>query len=221
MVDIATEVEPDFTDVLLRVFEAARSQEFGPILASVETYDATRGVCDATPIVAVSIDGELVQLPTLRCIPVQWPGGGGIGAGSGAFTAPLAKGDVVELSPQMADFSGWQTHGALGQEPPDPRRSQLSDVVAKPRFRPMNSPLPAEALANDGPVVYGPTAVYLARSVAADFVALASKVNAHLTALQTYLDSHIHPTPSGPSSPPTVPSPVPPTTVGSTIIHAE
>lgn len=208
MTDIATEVSPSLTDFVYRVFAAARAMEFGPIMAEVELYNKDKQVVDATPVVWAPLDGILTRLPTIRCIPVQWPSGP-----SGALTVPLSKGGLVQLVPQMADITKWHNQGSVSVEPADPRAYQLSDVVAIPGGRSMASPLPADALADDGPVLWGVPFVYLGGSTATDFAALASKIDAHLLALKVYLDA----LPQGTLAP--IPgSPVPPTTVGSLIV---
>lgn len=215
MVDIATEVEPELGDVIAAIVEAVQDQRHGPILGEVQSYDSSKQICDVKPIIAVVIDGEFSDLPVIRCVPVLWPGGG-----QGAFTAPLTPGDVGQLIPQMGDISGWQTHGAVGQTPADPRRGSLTDMAFVPRYRPMSNPLPSQAVAADGPVVYGPVAVYLGGSDAADFVALASKSDFNWDEFKKWADAHIHTTPSGPSGVPTVPSPTP-SAVGSIVVKAK
>lgn len=212
MADIITEISPTMADWINRIFEAAKAGEYGPIMAEVETYDDSLQICDATPVVWVPRDGELTRLPTIRCIPVQWPSGL-----TGSFTTPLTKGALVELVPQMADITKWHNQGSVGVEPDDPRAFQLSDVVAIPGGRSMANPLPPAASAVDGPVVWSTGFVYLGSSLATAFVAKANLVDSNWTALKIWLDVHAH---AGPGSPPATPSPTP-TAVGSAKVKVE
>ena len=212
MVDIATEVRPDLTDLIFRLIADAQAQSFGPILAEVESYVSLTQVCTATPLVVVVRDGEPTRLATMQCIPVIWPGGK-----KGGLTSPLVKGDIVELVPQMADITGWQTHGAIGGTPEDPRALQLSDIVAIPGGRSMASPLPPAAVSNLGPVLHRGDSplVFLGSSLATDFVSLSSIVDANFAALKVYLDLLLVGTlPAVPNSPV-------PASVGSTKVRSE
>lgn len=212
MADQPTEVSPGLADMVLRLIEQAKADDFGPILAEVESYKSATQVCNATPLIVISRDGELTRLPTMQCIPVIWPGGK-----MGGLTAPLVKGDIVELVSQIGDITGWQTHGAIGGTPEDPRALQLSDVVAIPGGRSMKSPLPPSAVSDLGPVLHrgDSSLVFLGSSLAADFVGLASIIDANFTALRIYLDLLPAGTlPPGPASPT-------PAAVGSTKVRSE
>jgi len=191
-------IAPDLADVLLMAFKAAQERQVGPLPAKVESYSVDTQVCDATPLVRVPVAGELVQPPTCRDVPVLWPSGAGW-----YVHAPLARGDTVWLLPAGADISQWHTQGVSGSTEVQHRRLSLADVVAIPGSVPLTAPLSPPG---DNAYVISAPEVRLGDGAASESVAIASKVLAELQNLVTWLNTHTHPTPSGPSSPPTTPA---------------
>ncbi|PIV98554.1 MAG: hypothetical protein COW42_13940 [Deltaproteobacteria bacterium CG17_big_fil_post_rev_8_21_14_2_50_63_7] len=137
---------PRFEDILDRAIKSRLENQRGPQPARVVLYNPATQLADVDPLLSVYIDGELVDPPTLRGVPVQWPRGGG-----GALTFPLVAGDVVYIIPAEVDLGPWEASEAAGA--PTPRRFSLSDVVAIPGVSSRVQPLPATA--------YDPTAAVL------------------------------------------------------------
>jgi len=75
-------------------------------------------------------DGSSLPAPLIYNVPVQWmAAAGGVG-----FTAPLKRGDVVELRFAQRSLEGWLSGN--NDAPDDPRRSDLADCVATPIMAP-------------------------------------------------------------------------------------
>ena len=118
--------------------------------AVVESYDASKQTCEATPVVKRTVfdeAGEKIQeeLPKITNIPVIWPRGGGFFA-----TLPLEKGDHVILLFNEAAIGPWRDSGEIS-EAGDLRRHGLGYPVALPGIAPDSSPI-ADAR-NDAAVI--------------------------------------------------------------------
>lgn len=126
------------------------------------------------------------ELPVIPNVPVQYPTGGGIN-----ITWPLLPGDSVWL--EIVDHSLDEWHG--GQPEPvfvaDQRRFSLSDAIAVPGARKNANPVPATAVAPGALVVEAPD-IRLGSSAAVQTVALSPLVDARLTAIETFLATHVH-----------------------------
>jgi hypothetical protein len=188
-------------------------------VARVEAYDPERQLIDAQPLVLETFEHEgeehVERLPVIRNVPVCFPGGGGF-----ALLFPVAVGDTVLLVFADRSLDKWKSYGGE-QHPREPRRHHLSDAIAVPGLRSFAEPLPDAPgmfdpaphakLADVGGVgVYvsrapGGTEVRLGDANPGDAVALASKVEARLSALEQAFALHTHLTPTGPTSPPVTP----------------
>ena len=183
--------EPTLEDLVAAIARGEQSTTYGPLPAKVVTYDSTKQIVDAKPLVLVSVEGELQSLPVIRSIPVRWPSGA-----SWAVTAPLAAGDVVWLHPAGADISQWLAQGAEDSQSVTHRRSSLSDCYAEPGSRPFSSPLSGDAIDSQALTLLA-AKVKLGGSGAVDYVALASVVNAIFDDIENILENHVHTAPEG------------------------
>jgi hypothetical protein len=170
----------------------------GPLPGRIVSYDRTTQRADVEPLVFPR--GQ--ALPIVRDVPIVWPRGA-----AGSITIDLSAGDFVELVPSEVDVSAWSVREVKG-EAPTQRTYDLADCVAIPGLGTLVSKLGSDAVAS-GAIVIAGASILLGSSAASDFVALASKVLTELGNIKTAFDAHIHPTPAGPSSPPTIPMPAP------------
>lgn len=217
------------TTSLGELFEKSRSSAtsgiFTAIPAKVLRFDATRKTVDVEPMVRIPVVGEddevtAEDIPNIPNVPVLYP------ASSACFVSfPLAAGDFVLLVFSMLSTSEWRATGEKST-PLDNRRHGLGGAFAIPG-----------AFADGGAVASGddggtvaigkrggeriafPGAQIEIGAGAADFAALASKVDAGFAQITTYLTSHTHTSaaPASPTSPPIVP-PTSVATVASTTI---
>lgn len=173
-----TEGAPTFMDLIEAAFDEYFRKFTGPMLAEIKSYNQTNQTADLQPLVKIYVQDTLVDMPILRQVPIQWPGGG-----DGALTFPLASGDVCGIIPQGVDISNWVASGSKNQAAATRRKFSLSDVVAIPRFKSISSPLPVTAYSALGPVLSGGQ-IFLGNSTAVDFII---KGNTHNTLFSTYL----------------------------------
>lgn len=168
------------------------------IPARVEAYDAAKQTVDVKPLIFdVHIDGdggEIVEsIPVLPGVRVMHLRGGGFFA-----AVPLEKGDFVQLLVNDRCLDRWRQKGTESN-PGDLRLHDLADAVAFPCGYPDTAPLTdasssAMLVGKDGgPVIkIDATTVSLWSKTATDFVALASKVDARVGALEAAFATHAH-----------------------------
>lgn len=177
---------PDLAEVIRRAIEHGIARVHTSIPARVVSYDAAR----QTATVQITIrsrfrnaDGQIVTFlpPPIPNVPVQFPSGGGC-----SLTWPLVEGDPVLLVFAERSIDEWRAQSGDDHEPSDPRRFDLSDAVALAGVRSPADPLPADAVHASDVVIRGN--VRLGSAEAADLVALASKVEAALSALKAAID---------------------------------
>jgi len=177
--------------------EAARattSAATGPVKVAlpawVQIYDRAR----QTAIVQIAIayrvrdarTGALLprmRPPTLP-IPVIWPGG---------ITWDLEEGEWGLCVFADRSIDEWAATGNQAITPADPRRFDVSDAIFIPGVKPPGDPLPSDAYASGAVVLWdrGTSDIRLGSSGAADFVALASRVNTEISRLWTVLTTWI------------------------------
>jgi len=186
---------PEPLDLIEEQLAALTAQWCGPVPGRVESYTPATQRADIAIPAVVLVDGVATALPTLRAVPVLFPGGL---AGQASITWPLAAGDLVLLLPPGWELGAWYQSGAQAL-PVGERRWSLSDIVAIPSWpRPLSSPPASTSYASDG-VVIGPK-LYVASAAATDAAAKASVVDARLTALETFAASHVHPVTTAPGT---------------------
>ena len=186
----------DLADILDQAIEQAIRDLDGPILATIESYDAASQRVDCKPVVPLVYRGLVLPAPTLQGVPVMAP----ISA-LGGLTIPLQSGDTVQLVVQGWEIDQWLASGQAPQEPTTKRRFSLSDLVAIPALR--RAGLSSTEYSATSPVLSG-NPVLLGDSTATDFVALASLVLTQLQNIQLTLtdviakyNGHMHKNSSG------------------------
>jgi hypothetical protein len=192
--------DPTFEDLFNRMLGDETAKIKGAVPATVISYDAATQRCDAKPLAQMAKDGsgEMTPLAVCRSVPVRWPSGAGW-----ALTGPMAPGDIVWLRPAGCDISAWSQHGTADATGTTPRKGSLSDVIAEPGSRPVTDPLASSAY-HAAAAVLSAALVLLGDSTATEFVALATKTVTELNDIRTKFDAHIHGTPAGNSTVPTV-----------------
>lgn len=197
----------------------------------VVSYDPTKQQVKVQPVVQrVDPDGQVRPYPPIAACPVAFPAGGGY-----CLSWDLQAGDLGLLVFASAAIGQWVATAQETVRPESARRGSLSDGVFVPGIRPQGTPLATLAggglsvgkedgtarlhISSAGVVQVKGGTVEIGPS-ATDKAALASLIDAHFTALKTALDLHTHTSasPGSPTSPPIVPSPAPPATVGSSTV---
>lgn len=211
--------DPTWEDVVAAYVEDGLDRRDGSVIALIQSYDSARQLAEVRAVVPVKDAVTRVLLNPIFTVRVAWPRAGSAGAQLFADTWPLTRGDPMRVMPQDRDHSGWFASGITGVEPRGKHRSQMVDAVAVPGGASDVDPLPAAAVASDGRVIYGFPFVYLGSSAATDFIALAGLALGELQSIVTQHNTHTHPTPAGPSSPPTTPM-TNPSSVASTVVKS-
>jgi hypothetical protein len=216
---------PDLSEVLQAAISRALGGMFVALPGRVVIYDPSTQTADVQPMVQFPVifeDGseDVDLLPVLPSVPIAFPRGGG------AFiTFPIKPGDLVLLVFCDRSIDLYKSGAAtVPINPIDLRQHDLSDAVAIPGFYTLPKALKdAVPSAKDMALGFENGAhVNIKKSGTVEvttgglptsiggFVALANLVLAELTAIQTFFNTHTHPTaPSGPVSTPTVPMPAP------------
>ena len=154
--------------------------------------DTASGFANVQPFPAIYQDGDVVELPTLHNVPVTYPGGAG-----GSITWELKAGDVVLLIFASAALGRYRQDGAEG-DPAEQRRFDLSDAWAIPLAA--GGPITATA---GKVVIAAPTAPGGVVAVGGDTATQAAVLG---DALLLWLNSHIHTTALGPTTPAATPA---------------
>lgn len=184
-------LQPNLADLLRAAIDRRQRQLHTALPGVVDSYDAATQT--ATVSLQVQLEtpegGAFEAVPALADVPVVWPGGA-----VGYFHGDLSAGDPVLCIFSESDFGGWFATGSV--LPPDFQRRHGLYGVAVPGLR--REPLPVTS----GHVTIGGEELRLGSDSAANFVALANLVDAHLSTIQAAYDAHVHPTDMGPSGPP-------------------
>ena len=185
----------------------------------IEKFDG-KSLVDVKPLLSRkyavdNAEGDIVaqtaEYPVIPNVPVAWPRGGGW-----VLKFPLKKGDPCWLMFAERSLDKFlDTDGASVVDQDDARRHHLSDAVCYPGMTTAKSiPFPDNSTdlllgLEDGSAVVQITAGGLLRLGAVDGnkpLALADNADARLSALESWANSHMHPTAApGPPSPPVTP----------------
>lgn len=215
-------MEPGWAEVTRRALENRLHDLHVALPGQVVVYVPATQTADVLPMVRRVVarddpreDPIKEDLPIIRGVPVQFSSGGAL---QFSIHFPLIPGDTGMLLFSEASFAQWRATGKLS-DPGDLRRHGISYPVFIPGVRPSTKPIPgasatAATMGNASPspslIEFGATDLKLGRS-ATDFVALASLVEARLTAIEAILNGHVHtgvttgPGSSGPLATPLVP----------------
>lgn len=195
-------VEPTDVEVIRAALESRLLDVHTCLPGKVVIFDPSTQSVNVQPTVKRAVpktdgdgdgDVEHEELPIIHNVPVAFPGGGGY-----SMRFPITPGDHVWLMFSESAMATWRTTGQIA-EPGDLRRHDLSYACAI--YLPFATTLEAAAAATD-PLI-PPTAAKMVcpfpfsfgDQAIADFVALASKVDAAMTLIK----AHVHPTAMGPS----------------------
>lgn len=183
-----TQANPTWEEVIGAYVDAGLNRRDGSIVTLAESYDQARQIAEVRSVVPIrrGPTGELLN-PIFK-VRVAWQRTAGGGAQQFADTMPITRGDPMRVMPQDRDLSAYFASGTTGVEPPGKHRSQLIDALAVPGGASDVDPLPAEAVAADGRVIYATPFVYLGSSAATQFIALAGLVLAELQANKNHFD---------------------------------
>ena len=106
----------------------------------VVSYDPKRNRAVVRPSLPKRLaDGTELAAPDIHEVPILWTSGGGA-----TFTFPVKPGDGVMLQSQQRSLEGWL--GGSDAAPDDPRRFDMSDVVAVPGLRSASPPTDPDAV---------------------------------------------------------------------------
>lgn len=176
------------------------------IPAVVQSYDPQKQTVTVQPAIARAIideDGLEAKetLPQIPDVPVVFPSGGGY-----YVTFPIAAGDTVLLVFSERPIDTWLAKGGTNNDPGDLRTHSLGDAFAIPCTRPTKdafTDVSSDTMAlgkQGGPQVHvDASTVALFSKTAADWVALASKVDAEITKIWNVINALTVPTALGPS----------------------
>ena len=102
-------------------------------IAKVVSYDNTKQLVNVQPLNKYTyINGDVLELPQILEVPVQWPAGG-----SAIMTFPLSTDDTVIVVFSERSIEEWKI-GLSGESiptPKDPRNHHISDAIAIPCIR--------------------------------------------------------------------------------------
>ncbi len=182
-------MEATLAEVIRQAIESRLLDVHTALPGVVVTYDPATQTANVLPAVRRALpleDGtEHEDLPIIPNVPVGWMRGGGY-----SFQFPLVPGDHVWLVFSEAATGAWRESGALSN-PVDHARHDLSYPIALPACAPDSGALPA-ALGALLSVPTGGTLFLGGQGPAADYVALAGKVEAELNAMRTWCAAHTH-----------------------------
>jgi hypothetical protein len=173
---------PSLAEVLRRARSRAVQDVRVGLPGVVVAYDSASQLTDVKPQISDTFEEEdgtvsNIDIPVIVNVPVIFPAGGGM-----RITFPVRTGDTVWLMFSDRSLDAWLSAGG-DTAPADLRRHHLSDAVAIPGLHPNNA---AWSDADTSVITLG------SDSGTADWVALASKVNARLDALESAMNSHVH-----------------------------
>jgi hypothetical protein len=125
--------EPDLNDVFRVALERIQSSIRTAVPATVVSFDRGPRLCSVSvDMLARLRSGDVIALPQIDRVPVQWPAGGGW-----AMDADLAVGENVLLIVFDRDISGWLPAGAV-EAPVRRMMHDISSCVAIPGLRPIS-----------------------------------------------------------------------------------
>lgn len=180
--------DPELPEIIFAAVDRRLRGVHTALPAKVVSYDVATQTAKVEISVKLEIrPGEYEQPPPLEEVPVLWPRGGGY-----YVHLPLAAGDCVLLVFSEQDPSEWYTQEEV-TEPPLTKRHGLYPFAipgAAPLSKAIASPPEGATLGKEGgaSVTVTGSNVALGSPTAADFVALATKVDANFNALK----SHFH-----------------------------
>ena len=201
MTTVAASRSPTLSEVLRTSVDYFLQDLYSALPGRIDVYDAATQKADIKPLIKrliASESGEEIveELPILPQVPIVFPRGGG-----GFFmTFPLKPGDLVLLVFNQRSIDKYIAGPGEDTNPDDFVIHDISDAVAIPGFYPDSKALKDIdsddlVMGFDGGVsihLNKEGVINLGSKAAADALALASKVNSNVDALQAAHDSHTH-----------------------------
>lgn len=214
---------PSLAEVCELAARQAISDFFAVVPGVVVDYDAAAGTATIKPAVQqVGGDGVPYVLPPIPGVRVLC-----LGTAGADIVLEVAPDDAGLLLVSSLCMDQWVEGGDASAKPTSTRRGNLADAVFLPTriTKPQaHTPGPTTRLLIDatGNVTLTCGLIKLGSASASKAVALAPDLASHLTALETYINAHVHTcaAPASPSSPPVTPSPTPPN-IAATKVKAE
>ena len=212
-----------WADIILAGIQGHAENVYISLPGVVETYYPLTQTADISCAVQLPVtvldDGstDYDTLPVFPQVPVAFPRGGGF------FMAfPLAKGDGVTLVFSSLSHEDFRTTGQVPSAPTDVQRNGPGSPIAIPcNIQDLKALTALDAAAagahmvvgkEGGPQIHLDGSTVSLGSLATDFVALSSKVDAALVTILAAYNAHTHPTAAvGPVSPPSLLVPSVPT----------
>ena len=218
----------DLADLLIAAMDARLVDLHTALPGRVRSYDAATQLADVEPLLKRALrtelgDKVLEALPIIPSVPVVFPRGGGY-----FVSLPLAAGDCGLLVFSERAIDRWRSTGEVA-DPGDQRMHGLSGALFVPGLGPRGDAL-ADADASEmrvgrdggAQIAITPTGIEIGAG-ATEHIGLGDQIQAHLDALKTWLEAHVHTAPpgGGATSPPTVVPAPDPGTVASAIHTVE
>ena len=191
---------PDNQDLIAQAIESALLNGHHALPGIVQSYDDETKTCSVQPAVTRPLpveDGTTVyeQLPIIQNVPVAV-----LGCPAISIEFELVKGDTVWLVFADYSFAAWRGNGQVS-DPPDLRKSGPGYPIAIPWFRPNGKASTDEksTIGKAGGVRLHFKSGTIEVGNGSDFVAMAQKTDARLTALENWANSTTFPTGVGPT----------------------
>ncbi|MCK5603276.1 hypothetical protein KAR91_15440 [Candidatus Pacearchaeota archaeon] len=119
---------PTLAEVLQNAIRAEMLEIHTMLPAKVEKYDPDKQKASVSPLLKKKyVDGEIVQLPVINDIPVQWLSGG-----DAFIHMPLKVGDIGMVIFAERSLDKWLSGDGSAVVPDDPRHHNLTDAVFIP-----------------------------------------------------------------------------------------
>ena len=197
--------DPTIVEAVTAAIRGEIAQMRTAIAGVVQNFNAATQRCSVQAGVQITLlDGTTVSDPLFVDVPVCYPGAGGYGL---AF--PLAPGDEVLLVFAERSIDEWLARGGYNRVAYDPRRFSAQDAIASPGLRSAPNAIPAASIPADavtlsaadgsvrveiragGGVTITASEVRLGDD-SATFLALASLVDARVSAIVSAFNAHVH-----------------------------
>lgn len=122
---------PTLAEVLQNAIRAGMLDIHTMLPARVEKYDSDTQKASVSPLLKKKYtDGQVVQLPVINDIPVQWPSGG-----DAFIHMPLKVGDIGMAVFSERSLDKWLSGKGDPVVPDDPRHHNITDAVFIPGIR--------------------------------------------------------------------------------------
>ena len=122
---------PTLAEVLQNAIRAEMLDIHTMLPARVEKYDSETQKASISPLIKKKyVDDEVVQLPVINDIPVQWPSGG-----DAFIHMPLVVGDTGMAVFAERSLDKWLSGNGKAVAPDDPRHHNITDAVFIPGIR--------------------------------------------------------------------------------------